>query len=221
LALEADAFQIQTAQPGLPSPVPLLFNGVPGQTGAYAGAIVSLYGSNLQASAGATPVVTFGGTTASLLYASPDLINLTIPPGLSPGLTTLLVNNGVGTSYPVTVNIAPPPPVITAIELAPNQLVNSQSPAYPGFAVHILLARFAPTGSTVDPSRVTASVDGISAAANSVTASSSPGVFDVAITVPASVTPGPQVPVIVYLDGRSSTQATMIVAPVPSAGGSK
>ena len=75
LATATAGFQISPQTAGLPVAIPVLTNATPGLTGVYAGAIVSVYGSNM----GSTAVVTIGGQAANVLYSSPNQINLQIP----------------------------------------------------------------------------------------------------------------------------------------------
>ena len=78
-------FRITPAVYGLPAPIPVLTNALTGLTGVYPGAIVSLYGSNMQV-ADATPVVTFDNQPAAILYSSPTQINLQLPAPCPPAL---------------------------------------------------------------------------------------------------------------------------------------
>ena len=97
------------------APIPTLTNALPGLNGSYAGAIVGLYGTNL-AVAHATPVITFNGVTATILYSSPSQINLQIPNGIPWGPEVMNLNNGALDAYPLTVNIDTPPATITSIQ---------------------------------------------------------------------------------------------------------
>ena len=219
LDIAPQAFQLQSPISGLPAPYPILFNGVQGQTGSYAGAIVSLYGTNLQASNNVTPVVTINGVQANLLYTSQYLINLQIPSSLAPGIATLLVNNGSFSSYPVTVNIDPPQAVILSLQLGPNQPVDNNNSAQAGQAIDMLVSGFPNPGQTIDPSRVQVSVGGVTLPAVSVTQVGTSNVYDVNFVLSSAVQPGSQVPVIVYLDGLSSVQTTILVTASTNAGG--
>src|SRR6185437_15245625 len=86
-------FQITPPVAGLPEVIPTLVNGLPGLTGAYPGAVVSIFGSNL--SPGNPPVVTVGGEPVAILYASPSQLNLQLPADLTPGPAILTLNNGL------------------------------------------------------------------------------------------------------------------------------
>ena len=212
IAQQTNAFQIQAQQANLPAVVPIVVNAIPGQTGDFEGAIVSLYGLNLQASPDASVTVTFNGTPANVLYASPGQINLQIPTSLAPGLAALVVNNGASSSYPVEVTIDPPEAIIVGITLASGTPLDGVHSASAGETIEVTLSGFAPSGSLISTDRVRINVGGVDQAATSVAQQSNGNNFVVAFTLDGSVAAGQQVPLIVYLDGRSSVQALIMVA---------
>ena len=187
------AFRIAAPVPGKPVPYPRLFNAVTWQQGTYPGAVMTLYGSNLQAD-GSTPIVSFNGQAAPVVYSSPGQINLIVPSQLPTGPAMLIVQNGSDMSFPVAINIDPPAPVITAV-------------AVNGREVTVSLTGFP---ADAHPANVTARVGGVSLPATRVTAES--GVTRVSLSLNANVPAGDQ-PLVVYVDGRSSTQATLTVSP--------
>ena len=176
---------------------------------------MSFYGANLQAPGNPSPTVTFNGQVATLLYASPSQINLTLPNGVAPGLATLLVNNGSMASYPVVVTINPPEPVITALQSALGQTVASGASLLTGQTVNALLTGFGTPGQVIDPSRVQVNLNGTNYPALSVTQVTGTAVFDVSFVIPASLTPGQQIPLVIFLDGLSSTPSSISVAAAP------
>ncbi len=210
------AFQLVASQSGLPAAFPILINGVPEQTGSFAGAIVSLYGVNLQSPPNATPIVAINGQPVNILYASAGLINFQIPTGLPPGMATLVVNNGAVNSYPVAINIDLPEPVIVSLQLGPNQPLDNSRGAQPGNAIDAFVAGFPNPGSTIDPTRVQVNVGGVNIPAASVTQVGASAVYDVNFVLPSTVSAGTQVPVVVFIDGRSSVPATIMVEAPPS-----
>ena len=210
LAVAPQAFQIQPPQAGLPAAFPVLFNGVQGQTGSFAGAIVSLYGVNLQAASSVTSTVTIGGETAKLLYASANLINLQIPSDLASGPAILQVNNGAVSGFPVMVNIDLPEPIIEAVQIG-GQPLDSTIGAQPGNVLDALIFGFPNSGASIDPRRVQVNVGGVALPAVSVTLSASTNLYDVQFVLTSAVLAGTQVPVIVYIDGRSSVQTSILV----------
>ena len=212
---DAQAFQIQPPQTGLPAAVPILFNAVPTQSGSFVGAVVTIYGSNLTDANNDPPIVTFNGVPAALLYYSPNQLNLTLPAGLNQGYATLLVNNTQQTSYPTLVSIDPPQPVISSVSLD-GQPMDSTAPVNAGQLVDVLL-----TGLTALPAvgSVQVVVDGINAPALSVTQVGTSNVYDVQFDLPSSVPAGSQT-LIVYIDGESSTAAAVTAAGSVTSSGS-
>jgi uncharacterized protein (TIGR03437 family) len=209
LATASSAFQITAAQPGLPSAVSTLINAVPGLNGSYPGAIVSLYGTNL-ATANATPVITIGGQTASILYASPTQINLTVPSNLSAGPAVLTLNNGAAAAYPVLVNIDTPPAAISAVQTPSGAYITSTSPAHQGDLLIVSLTGFAAAGTNIANNQVTVGVNGVSHPALQVTQAGA--VYQVSFLLTQNETVGQSQQLVVYLNGRSSLPASIPVA---------
>jgi uncharacterized protein (TIGR03437 family) len=202
-------FQITALTAGFPTPVPVLVNAAPGLTGAYPGAIVSLFGSNLAAS-GSTAAITIGGQPATILYSSPSQINLQIPSVLTPGPALLVLNNGLLSAFPLTVNIDPVPPPIVAVQNVGGNFIDAAHPAHQGELVIVSLANFAPSGSTVALGRVKISLSGASHAPIQVVQAGS--VWQVSLLLSATEPLGQSQPLIVYLDGQSSLPAAIPVA---------
>jgi uncharacterized protein (TIGR03437 family) len=214
---DTQGFQIQAPQAGLPAAVPILFNAVPTQSGSFVGALVTIYGLNLTDANNDTPTVTFNGMAAPLQYVSANQLNLTIPSGLSSGLATLLVNNTQQTSFPTIVNIAPPQPVITVINLA-GQAVTNTTAVNSGQAIDVLLTGLTNPGA-LSPGNIQVSVGGVTLPALSITQVGSSNVYDVQFDLSAAVPSGSQT-LIVYVNGESSTTATLTVAAAASTSGS-
>jgi uncharacterized protein (TIGR03437 family) len=209
LATLSGVFQITASSAGLPAAIPTLVNAWPGLTGSYAGAIVSLYGTNL-AAPNAVPAITIGGLAATILYASPGQINLVIPATLTPGPAIMQLNNGLANAYPVVVNIDMPPAGIDAIQNASGAYIYSGQAAHPGDTLIVTLSNFAPSGSNIALSRVQVSVGGTDFAPTQIVQI---GTFwQVTFVLNSSAPLGASEPLIVYLDGRSSVLANIPVA---------
>lgn len=204
------AFQIAANVSDLPAPYPVLFNGLPGLTGSYAGAIVSLYGANL-AAPDATPSVTIGGRAATLLYSSASQINLVIPANLPTGPAQMIVNNGV-LSDAVVVNINAPPAEIAAVQSSTGAYIYGANPADLGQTLIVTLTNFG-TGGAIAPSRVQVGVGGIAHNASQVTSVQVGQVtyYQVYFQLNANDPVGAAEPLIVYLDGLSSLPAAIPV----------
>jgi uncharacterized protein (TIGR03437 family) len=209
VAMAPAAFQITAAGAAVPSPVPVLTNAVTGLTGAFPGAIVTLYGQDL-AAAGVTPLLSVGGQAATVLYASATQLNLQLPTTLTPGPATMLINNGVALSLPVTVNVDPLPAALNAIQYSNGGYVDATHPIHQGDLIIVTLSNFAPAGTVIDPSRVQVSVGGISHPALQVTGIGS--VYQVTFEMNATDPVGLSEQLVVYLDGTSSYPATVSVA---------
>jgi uncharacterized protein (TIGR03437 family) len=209
LAISPAAFQITPRQAGLPAAVPNLVNAVSGLNGSYAGAIVSLYGSNL-AAGNATPVITIGGQTATVLYSSATQINLVVPANLTPGPSVLTLNNGVANAYPVAVNIDTPPAAINAIQTSSGAYITSTNPALQGQLLFVTLSGFAAPGTNIANSQVTIGVNGVSHSVLEVAQTGS--VYQVSFLLNANETVGQAQQLVVYLNGRSSLPATIPIA---------
>ena len=208
LATAPAGFQITAQIPGLPTPVPVLVNAVAGLTGAYPGATISLFGTNL--SAGTNPAITIGGQAVGMLYASPTQLNLQLPATLTPGPATMIVSTGLATSLPVTVNIDPLPAAINAIQYSSGNYVDATHPIHQGDLIIVTLGNFAPAGLTIDPSRIQVSVGGVMHSILQVTASGT--IYQVSFLMNASDPVGQSEQMVVYVDGKSSYPANVPVA---------
>jgi len=210
LATAPAGFQVTSPVAGLPVPVPTLVNALPGLNGIYAGAIVSLYGSNLAAASGA-PVVTVGGQPVTVLYASPSQLNLQLPSTLTPGPAILTLNNGVLTAFTITITIGTLPASINTIQNANGDYINVTLPAQQGAMLIVTLSNFAPPGSNINPSRVQVSVGGVSRSVLTV-AQFGASLYQVTFVLNSNETVGQSEPLIVYLDGRSSLPVSLPVS---------
>jgi uncharacterized protein (TIGR03437 family) len=201
-------FQITALVAGQPNPVPILENALPGLTGAYPGAVVSLYGSSLALSSVA-PLVTIGGQPITVLYASPTQLNLQLPTTLTPGPATLTLNNGAVAAFPVIVYIDTLPAGINAIQNVFGGYIDATHPVHENDYIIVTLSNFAPPGSTIDLSRIQVSVGGVAHPAIQIAQAGT--TWQVGFHMNSNDPVG-QEPLIVYLDGRSSYQATVTVA---------
>jgi uncharacterized protein (TIGR03437 family) len=211
MATAIAGFHIASAVGGLPAPVPTLFNALPGLTGAYAGATVSLYGTSLLAAANDTPVLTFNGQPATILYSSPSQINLQLPPGLPAGPVIMALNNGAVNAYPLTVNIDTQPAAITGVQDTSESSITASYPALQGDLLTVSLSGFAPDGTSIANSQVQVGVAGSMHQILTV-ANSAPGIFQVNFLLNQNEPTGSAQSLIVYLNGRSSYPITIPVA---------
>lgn len=207
-ALAPAGFQITAPVAGLPTPLPPLVNAVAGFTGAYPGAIVSIYGSNL-AVGSVIPLITIAGQPATVLYASPTQLNLQLPSALTPGPALLTLNNGTLTAYPITVTIANLPAGIDAVQNTAGAYIDAASPAYDGESLIVTLSNFAPPGTGIVPSQVQVNVGGVSHPVTQVVAVGA--VYQIYFELSATDPVGQSEQMIVYLNGASSYPAAIPV----------
>ncbi|HWE50924.1 MAG TPA: IPT/TIG domain-containing protein, partial [Bryobacteraceae bacterium] len=210
VATAPGGFQITAAVAGLPAPIPIMTNAIQGLNGAYSGAIVTLYGSNLFF--GVNPVVTIGGQPTTVLYSSATQLNLQLPANLAAGPTALTVNNGALTSFPVTVNIDTSPAYLNGIQFSNGKYVDATHPIHQGDAIIVTLSNFAPAGTAIDPSRVQVSVGGVPHSVYQVTADNGGLFYQVGFLMNPNDPVGALQQFVVYLDGRSSYPAYVTVA---------
>ena len=212
LAIATAGFHITAPVAGQPVPYPAFFNALPGLTGAYPGAVVSLYGSNLAAVSG-VPSLTIAGQPVNVLYASAGQLNLLLPATLTPGPATLLLNNGALAAFPVTVNIDTLPAGIVAIQDSTNgAYIYGANPAIQGETLIVTLGNFAPAGTNIALTRVSVSVGGVSHPVTKIVSVDS--YYQIYFNLNSSDPVGASEQFIVYLDGRSSYPASIpVVAP--------
>jgi hypothetical protein len=210
IATAPAGFQITPQVAGLPVPFPPLVNALLGLTGAYPGAIVSLYGSNLAAGS-AIPVITVESQPVTVLYASPSQLNLQLPSTLTPGPALLTLNNGTLAAFPIGVSIANLPAEIAAVQNSSGAYIDATSAAHPGDTLIVTLSNFAPAGTNINASRVQVSVGGVLHSVLSPIVSVG-AYYQVYFELNSNDPVGQSEQLIVYLDGASSYPATIPVA---------
>ena len=211
IASAGASFQITPAVAGQPAPVPILTNALPGLNGSYAGATVSLYGTNLTARNG-NPTLLIGGQAATILFASATQINLQIPAGLTPGPATLNLNNGAVNAFPLLVSIDPQPATVTGLQNVAGVPFDSVHPAHPGDLITINLSNLAPAGSFISGNRVQVSVGGVMHTLLKDPLALAGGIYQISLLLNTTDPVGQSETVIVYLDGHSSYPALLPVA---------
>ncbi len=204
-------FQITPQVAAQPSLIPALQNATAGLNGAWPGAQVSINGVNLTA-ANTSTVITLNGQPVSILAASESQLRVQIPVTAAIGAGVLLVNNGLTSSFPVTVNIDSLPASILSIADNSGVAVGSGHAAHAGDLLNVALSGFVPAGITVANSRVQVSMGGVTGTSLQVTPGTVAGTWQVSVLVPPGAAIGPSQPLIVYLDGRSSYPASIPIA---------
>ncbi|MEO7649599.1 MAG: IPT/TIG domain-containing protein, partial [Bryobacteraceae bacterium] len=189
------SFQIQPANPRIPA-VTSIINPTGAQTGIYAGATLTLFGSNL---AGAS--VTIGDRPAAVLSATANQITFQVPAGLPAGPVVMRVTNG-GDSISLVLSLDGLPPEIRSLALAIGCAIDPGRPAHGGDVLVLTVGGLGDPGSSVASSRIRVSVGGLDqqvAAVYPVTNG-----HQIQFVLAPTTTQGTQIPLTVSVDGRAS-----------------
>lgn len=176
-----------------------------------------------------------GGRSAPLLYSSDGQVNAILPLGITANTSTqVIVTRGNQYSVPVDIVIAPAAPGVFATAgngqgqgfiYSGGKLANSASPAKAGDTLVMYASGLGSLDSAVDdgaapPPRLIQTVDPVTVKIGGITALTTyagvapglaAGLYQVNAIVPAGVTPGDQVPVLLSVAGHSSPAVTMSV----------
>ena len=178
--------------------------------------------------------VIIAGQAAPLLYVSPTQINAVVPFGLNTNTTySLLVQRDLALSSPVPINIADAQPgafqysgsaiVQDSRGTAPAFLVTPSAPAQAGDVLVIYCAGLGVTNppvtdgvaSPASPTAQTKSVVTVTIGGQNATVvyaglvAGLVGLYQVNVDMPAGVTPGNAVPVVLTIAGQTSPTATI------------
>jgi uncharacterized protein (TIGR03437 family) len=148
LAPQQFAFQVLPGAAAANRPTILLPPVIAGstQTSIYAGASVSLSGTNLSLSpTGAGVTLSLSDQPVNILSGSPTQINFVVPAGMPTGPAVLKLNNGAADAFPVVIQIDSPPVVIASVVSSQNQPVDSGHPDSAGDIVGIVLQNLPPS----------------------------------------------------------------------------
>jgi hypothetical protein len=118
-------------------------------------------------------------------------------------------------SYPVVVTINPPEPVITSLQLSQGPVIATGTAVQAGETVNAFLTGFGTPGETIAPSRVQVNLNGTNYPVTTVTQVPGSSGFEVTFTIPATVAPGQQIPLVIFLDGLSSVPSSISIAATP------
>ena len=209
-AILANGFSILSPSKPIPAPIPQLKNAVPGQTGAYPGAIVTLRGTGL-AQANRMSTVTINNQAVPVILSAPDQLTLQLPGALTAGPALLQVNNGSDNSLPVAVSIDTPAAVISGAVNAAGVPFDAGRPARGGDLVRLLISGFADSGTVIYPNQVSIVTGGVRQPAIEAVPVDG-GLFEVRFVLSNLVPSNGQTLTVVYLDGRSSLPAGLAVA---------
>ncbi len=205
MASQPAAFQTLASVPSAPALALPVVNADPGQPILFPGATVTIYGSNLGASANTTQV-TLNDQSVLVLFASSSQINFLIPAGFPAGLAVLKVNNGSAASLPVQLQIDNAPPVILQISNAAG-LLDTRNLAAPGDVLTATITGVDPAVAG-NPSRVQVTVSGVPMAVTRVTGG--PSGVQVSFVMSQSFA-GSAAAVVVTVDGARSSPYSVLV----------
>jgi len=201
------AFQVQPANPGLPSIGLPIVNAVPTQQTLYPGAFAAIYGSNLAILPTAAQV-TLNNVPLQIQFASASQINLVIPTGFPTGPATLNLNNGLANAFPVVVQIGNPPPAIAGVTNVSGVALDASHSAGVGDILNVQVAGLDPTVPG-NLSRLQVTVSGTAMQVLGIVPASN-GQFQIQLLLGQSFS-GTQVPLVVSVDGSSSAPFTITV----------
>ena len=207
---QGQGFQVTAGSASLPLidlPVQNAF--YPLQNSLYPGAIAAVTGQNLQASSG-SPTMTIGGQPAEILYTSPTEVTFVVPLGINTGPAIMQYS---AATYPLVLQIDPPPPVIVNAVDASGALLGGSQGASPGDTVTMEVSGL---GQTVpSSSSVSIAENGVSIPFSSIQqAQDGTGNMLIQFTLDASITG--QVSLTVTLNGDLSMPFYISVAPALS-----
>jgi uncharacterized protein (TIGR03437 family) len=215
LAPQQFAFQVLSGVAGAATNRPNIVlapaNATPGQASIYAGASVSLSGTNLSLSpTGAGITLTLADQPVNILFASPSQINFVVPAGMPTGPAVVKLNNGAADAFPIVVQIDSPPVVITSVFSSQNQPVDTGHPDGAGDIVGILLQNLDPSAVT-NPSLVHLLEGGTDLTALAVTpVAGQPGIYEAFFALSPAVA-SQQVQLVVTVDGVASNPVIIAI----------
>lgn len=201
-------FQVQPANPRVPTVALPLVNANPNQSGIYPGAAVSAYGTNLALSPTSVNL-TVNDQPAQVLFASAGQINFLVPAGTAIGPAVVRLNNGSDAAYPVVMQVDPAPPVVMGVLSSLNQPIDGARPAQAGDVLNILLANLDPAVAS-SPGRVRVNVGGTEMPALFIMPAPGQPNFLQAQVILGPTASGAQVPVTVTLDGGAASTPVYI-----------
>jgi uncharacterized protein (TIGR03437 family) len=207
---QPNGFQVRPADPLAPSLTLPVVNAAPGQNGIFPGAAITLQGSNL-AIADHSAVVLLNDRLAPVLASSAGQVIVAVPADFPIGPAVLRLYNGATLTYPLMVQVDPPPPAITGVTKADIFIVSADNPAKPGDILGIYVAGLDPNV-VAAPGRVRVDVGGTHVTPFAVSpAASQSNVLQVRVVMPA-IGPSATVPITVTLAGTDTTSAPFQIA---------
>jgi endo-1,4-beta-xylanase len=191
----------------------------------------TLTSSNLISTTAAAAQVMFGNYAAPILYAGPSQINAVVPFEVVPGQTVeVTVTNNGQSSTPVSIPVTQAVPAIFNIGGTQAAVLNQDltingvnNPAPPGSVIVVYATGGGLLSAPVQDGQLPTTL--INVADTTLTVGGQPaaiefaglapgfsGVLQINATLPAGITPGPSVPIILTISGTSSAQDAATIA---------
>jgi uncharacterized protein (TIGR03437 family) len=219
--------QLSIASPAISFAASSVLNAASFMPGISPGGLFTLFGSGLSGSGSATAVFV-GDQAATVLLATPFQINAQVPPGLSPGASTVQVSSAYGNySQPVTLQPASPGVFVIGTALdgtsAQGAVVNQDgalngatSPARRGDTVTIYCTGLGATVPKGGLSTTSGTVTVILSATELPSSFSGltpgfVGLYQVNFPIPLQSAPGLSLPLVVEAGGVTSNSVTVAV----------
>ncbi len=182
------------------------------------GTLASLFGTNLALTDGAGVRVTFDGEPARILAATPEQINLQIPPNARPGTVEVRVYNGRAESAPMLADLSRAAPGLFPVMSSDAAAAGFSRPAAPGGIFELLATGLSGSSDAEGLGMgLTAVVGGIRTTPVVVSeVSGSPGLYSIRIRIPLRLSGRDAADVFVVVEGRQSNTITLPLAPAAS-----
>ncbi len=197
------AFTIQSANPAAVVLDSDVVNQATGQLYVYPGIAAVVNVTNLPQVANLT--LTLNGVPVQILGVARNQITFQVPANISPGPAVFQLQAGGATVFPVIVSIGAPPPVVTSV-LVDQLAVSATNMAHPGDLITIIISGLTNSAMPVDANRLDVNVGGIDhqpvGPAIEVAGQTNQDMLQVVLS--PSLPVGPQVPLTVAIDGRTS-----------------
>ena len=207
---QPNGFEVRPADSQSPLLALPVVNAAPGQNGVFPGAAISLQGSNLAISENSAAVL-LNDRFLQVVSASAGQVVVAVPADFPTGPAVLRLYNGASLTFPIVIQVDPPPPVITGMITAEGSTVSTANSLAPGDILSVYVAGLDPSVVGA-PSRVQLDVGGTRVRPFGVfPAGPWSEVLQVQFVMPP-IGPGETVPVTVTLVGTDTTSAPFQIA---------
>lgn len=216
-AAQPYAFSITAAEPERPSISPDAFNPVTNHRSLYPGGPVRLMVGNLPEDIGISDILVFlNGQPATVVVYEPGRVTTQIPADASQGAAIVEVEARGRRSFPVVLNIDPPPAAILEVLDSSGVLVSAENRARPGDTLRIRIAGVDPGAAELAPQRFRLVVGGlVHEASQTARMEGEPLRFELLFPLSSVLPEGDSLAATLYFDGRPSPPFMLPVVPPP------